>query len=50
VDKEYGIQAITAQIDDLYEQLAYRPAWRTRMRRRRIPRKVITPGHRPGVT
>jgi glycosyltransferase involved in cell wall biosynthesis len=50
VEKEYGIQAVTAQIDDLYEQLAYRTAWRTRMRRRRNPRKAITPCHRPGVT
>ncbi len=35
VDKEYGIQAVTSRIDDLYEQLAYRTPWRTRMRRRR---------------
>ena len=40
VEKEYGIQAVTSRIDDLYEQLAYRTAWRTRMRRRRNPRKV----------
>lgn len=38
VEKEYGIQAVTSRIDDLYEQLAYRTAWRTRMRRRGAPR------------
>ncbi len=35
VEKEYGIQAVTSRIDDLYEQLAYKTAWRTRMRGRR---------------
>jgi len=35
VEKEYGIQAVTSRIDDLYEQLAYRTPWRTRMLRRR---------------
>jgi glycosyltransferase involved in cell wall biosynthesis len=35
VEKEYGIQAVTSRIDDLYEQLAYKTAWRTRVRGRR---------------
>ena len=43
VEKEYGIQAVTSRIDDLYEQLAYRTAWRTRMRRRRTPRRAAGP-------
>ncbi|HEY9240726.1 MAG TPA: glycosyltransferase [Streptosporangiaceae bacterium] len=29
VEKEYGIQAVTARLDDLYEQLAARRRWRT---------------------
>ncbi len=29
VEKEYGIAAVTARIDDLYEQLAARRKWRT---------------------
>jgi glycosyltransferase involved in cell wall biosynthesis len=40
VEKEYGIQAVTARIDDLYEQLAARPAWRTVLRTRRQRRGV----------
>ena len=43
VEKEYGIQAVTSRIDDLYEQLAYRTAWRTRMLRRRAPRPAVGP-------
>ena len=43
IEKEYGIQAVTSRIDDLYEQLAYRTAWRTRMRRRRTPRRAAGP-------
>jgi uncharacterized membrane protein len=37
VEKEYGISAVTARIDDLYEQLAARRTWRTRRPRRGIP-------------
>jgi hypothetical protein len=43
VEKEYGIQAVTSRIDDLYEQLAYKTAWRTRLRRRRAPRPPVGP-------
>lgn len=43
VEKEYGIQAVTSRIDDLYEQLAYRTAWRTRLRRRRTSRPAVGP-------
>ena len=43
VEKEYGIQAVTSRIDDLYEQLAYRTPWRTRMRRRRASRPAVRP-------
>jgi len=43
VEKEYGIQAVTGRIDDLYEQLAYRTAWRTRMRGRRGSRRAFGP-------
>ena len=43
VEKEYGIQAVTARVDDLYEQLAYRIAWRTRMRGRRASRRAVGP-------
>jgi glycosyltransferase involved in cell wall biosynthesis len=49
VEKEYGIQAVTARIDDLYEQLAYRPAWRTVLRARRTARQVVAPGYLTGV-
>ncbi len=35
VEKEYGIQAVTARIDNLYEQLAARRPWRTILRARR---------------
>lgn len=35
VEKEYGIQAVAARIDDLYERLAARRAWRTVLRARR---------------
>jgi glycosyltransferase involved in cell wall biosynthesis len=38
VEKEYGIQAVTARIDDLYEQLAARRPWRTALRPRRRAR------------
>jgi glycosyltransferase involved in cell wall biosynthesis len=41
VEKEYGIQAVTSRIDDLYEQLAYKTAWRTRMRGRRAERRAV---------
>jgi len=41
VEKEYGIQAVTSRIDDLYEQLAYRTAWRTRLRRQRASRPSV---------
>jgi glycosyltransferase involved in cell wall biosynthesis len=44
VEKEYGIQAVTSRIDDLYEQLAYRTAWRTRLRRRRASRPAVARG------
>lgn len=43
MEKEYGIQAVTSRIDDLYEQLAYRTAWRTRLRRRRTSRPAVGP-------
>ena len=43
VEKEYGIQAITARIDDLYVQLAARPAWRTILRARRTARQAAGP-------
>jgi glycosyltransferase involved in cell wall biosynthesis len=43
VEKEYGIQAVTSRIDDLYEQLAYRTAWRTRLRGRRTSRRAFGP-------
>jgi glycosyltransferase involved in cell wall biosynthesis len=33
VEKAYGIQAVTNRIDDLYERLAARRSWRTRVRR-----------------
>ena len=33
VEKTYGIQAVTNQIDDLYEQLAARRSWRSRKRK-----------------
>ena len=29
VEKEYSVEAVTARIDDLYERLAARGAWRT---------------------
>jgi len=32
VEKEYGIEAVTARIDDLYEHLAARRRWRTVLR------------------
>ncbi len=32
VEKEYGIEAVTARIDDLYERLAARRRWRTVLR------------------
>jgi len=32
VEKEYGIEAVTARIDDLYEHLAARRRWRTMLR------------------
>jgi glycosyltransferase involved in cell wall biosynthesis len=32
VEKEYGIQAVTARLDDLYERLAARRRWRTVLR------------------
>jgi len=38
VEKEYGVQAVTARIDDLYEQLADRRAGRAVLRARRAPR------------
>jgi glycosyltransferase involved in cell wall biosynthesis len=49
VEKAYGIEAVTAQIDDLYEQLAHRTTRRTVMRGRRNTRMEITAGHRMGV-
>ena len=48
VEKEYGIQAVTSRIDDLYEQLAYRTPWRTRMRRRWTSSPDIAAGGRRG--
>jgi glycosyltransferase involved in cell wall biosynthesis len=48
VEKEYGIQAVTSRIDDLYEQLAYRTPWRTRLRRRRTSSPDIAAGGRRG--
>ena len=50
VEKEYGIQAVTSRLDDLYEQLAYRTVWRTRIRARRDARKMINADTAPGVT
>jgi glycosyltransferase involved in cell wall biosynthesis len=49
VEKAYGIEAVTAQIDDLYEQLAHRTTRRTVMRGRRNTRMEMTAGHRVGV-
>jgi glycosyltransferase involved in cell wall biosynthesis len=43
VEKEYGIQAVTGRIDDLYERLAARPAWRTVLRARRNARQETGP-------
>ncbi len=43
VEKEYGIQAVTARIDDLYEQLAARRPWRTILRARRTARQAAGP-------
>jgi glycosyltransferase involved in cell wall biosynthesis len=49
VEKAYGIQAVTAQIDDLYEQLAHRSTRRILTRGRRNARMAITAGHRVGM-
>ncbi len=49
VEKAYGIQAVTAQIDDLYEQLAHRSSRRILTRGRRNARMAITAGHRVGM-
>ncbi len=49
VEKEYGIGAVTSQIDDLYEQLAARRTWRTLAARLRRPRAAGR-GPRPGRT
>jgi glycosyltransferase involved in cell wall biosynthesis len=49
VEKAYGIQAVTAQIDDLYEQLAHRATRRILTRGRRNARMAITAGHRVGM-
>ena len=49
VEKAYGIQAVTAQIDDLYEQLAHRTTRRILRRGRRNARKAITAGHHVGM-
>jgi glycosyltransferase involved in cell wall biosynthesis len=49
VEKAYGIQAVTAQIDDLYEQLAHRTTRRILTRGRRNARMAITAGHRVGM-
>jgi glycosyltransferase involved in cell wall biosynthesis len=47
VEKEYGIQAVTARIDDLYEQLAARrTALRPRRRARRAADAAIAGGFR----
>jgi glycosyltransferase involved in cell wall biosynthesis len=43
VEKEYGIEAVTARIDDLYEQLAVRRAWRTVLRARPGARHAVGP-------
>lgn len=43
VEKVYGIQAVTARIDDLYEQLAARRAWRTALRARGRARPAAGP-------
>ncbi len=43
VEKEYGIQAVTNRIDDLYETLATRHHWRTILRKSR----VAAPASRP---
>ena len=32
MEKEYGIEAVTARLDDLYERLAARRRWRTILR------------------
>ncbi len=49
VEKAYGIQAVTAQIDDLYEELAHRTTRRILTRGRRNARMAITAGHRIGM-
>jgi glycosyltransferase involved in cell wall biosynthesis len=49
VEKAYGIQAVTAQIDDLYEQLAHRSTRRILTRGRRNARMAITAGHHVGM-
>jgi glycosyltransferase involved in cell wall biosynthesis len=49
VEKEYGIQAVTARVDDLYEQLGNRRAWRTVLRARGGARHPRSPGHRREV-
>jgi glycosyltransferase involved in cell wall biosynthesis len=43
VEKEYGIQAVTGRIDDLYERLAARPKWRTVLQARRTWRQGADP-------
>jgi glycosyltransferase involved in cell wall biosynthesis len=49
VEKAYGIQAVTAQIDDLYEQLAHRSTRRILTRGRRNARMAINAGHHAGM-
>ena len=39
VEKEYGIQAVTNRLDDMYERLASRRSWRTRSRSARGTRQ-----------
>jgi glycosyltransferase involved in cell wall biosynthesis len=50
VEKEYGISAVTARIDDLYEQLAARRTWRTLGRRARRGRPARPAPARAGAS
>ena len=50
VTDEFGIAAVTARIDDLYERLADRVTWRTIATRRRLAaRKRMAAAGQPGV-
>jgi hypothetical protein len=51
VEREYGITAVTARIDDLYEQIAARPGPRRRAARlaRRTRRAPVAAGPAPAT-